>query len=75
MSKRKTFGAHDYSLDTVESRRDRVVVAFSWADNDGQRHGWAQALRLKDDGKIVDIQDYGNRRSAVASIRLRTAFG
>jgi hypothetical protein len=74
LSHRKAFGAHDYSLDSVESRRDRVVVAFSWADGEGQRHRWAQGLRLKD-GKIVEMQDYVNRRRAVASMRLGAAFG
>ena len=74
MSKRKSVGAHDYSLDAVESRRDRVVVAFSWADKAGKRHGLAQALRLKDD-KIVDMQDFANPRRAVTLTQLRTAFG
>jgi len=67
-------GARDYNLDSVESRRDRVVVAFSWADQEGRRHGWAQALRLKN-GKIIDMQDHANRKSAFALMRLRTAFG
>jgi ketosteroid isomerase-like protein len=67
-------GARDYSLDSVQSRGDRLVVAFSWADKDGQRHNWAQALRLRD-GKIIDIQDYANPRSATGLMRPRTAFG
>jgi ketosteroid isomerase-like protein len=67
-------GDRDYRLDSVESRGDRAVAAFSWSSADGQRHRWAQALRLKD-GKIIDIQDYANPRSAAALMRLRTAFG
>jgi ketosteroid isomerase-like protein len=67
-------GDRDYRLDSVESRGDRAVAAFSWSSTDGQRHRWAQALRLKD-GKIIDIQDYANPRSAAALMRLRTAFG
>jgi hypothetical protein len=51
-----------------------VVVAFSWSDKDGQRHQWAQALRLKD-GKIIDMQDYASPKSAFALMRLRTVFG
>lgn len=74
ISKRRKLGDRDFSLDAVQSRRDRVVVAFSWSDKDGQRHRWAQALRLKD-GKIVDMQDYASPRSAFALTRLRTAFG
>ena len=61
-----------YSLDSVQSRGDRVVVTFSWSSGDGQRHTWAQALRLRD-GKIIDMQDYANPRSATAVMRLRTA--
>lgn len=47
---------------------------FSWSDSDGQRHQWAQVLRLKD-GKIIDMQDYSSPKSALALTRLRTAFG
>jgi len=50
------------------------VVAFSWADEEGRRHRWAQALRLKH-GKIIEMQDFANPRSAVALMRLRTALG
>jgi hypothetical protein len=57
----------------VESRGDRVVVAFSWSDKEGHRHHWAQALRLKD-GKIIDMQDFASARPAVALMRLRTAL-
>jgi hypothetical protein len=74
MAKRRSLGARDYSLDSVESRRDRVVVAFSWLGEDAQRHSWAQALRLKD-GKIIEMQDFSNPRRAVALMRLRTALG
>jgi len=74
MAMRTMLGAHDYSLDAVESGRDHVVVAFSWADKEGRRHGLTQALRLKD-GKVVDIQDFASSRRAVALMRLRTAFG
>jgi len=66
-------GAQGYSLDSLQSRRDRVVVTFSWADAEGRRHRWAQALQLKH-GKITDIQDYANPRSALTLMRLRTAF-
>jgi hypothetical protein len=34
----------------------------------------AQALRLKH-GKIVDIQDWANPKSALAYVRLRTVLG
>jgi len=71
---RRKLGDRDYSLDSVRSRGDRVVVAFSWSDRDGQRHHWAQALRLKD-GKIFDMQDFASPKSAFALMRLRTAFG
>jgi hypothetical protein len=67
-------GAGDYRIDSVQSRGDRVVVAFSWSSKEGQRHEWAQALRFKH-GKIIDIQDFGNPTSAIALMRLRTAFG
>jgi len=50
------------------------VVAFSWSDKDGGRHQWAQALQLKN-GKIIDMQDFASPRSAIALMRLRTAFG
>jgi hypothetical protein len=50
------------------------VVAFSWSDKDGVRHQWAQALQLKN-GKIIDMQDFASPRSAIALMRLRTAFG
>jgi hypothetical protein len=73
MSTQQLFGARDYRLDSLESRRDRVVVAYSWADGDGRRHRWAQALQLKH-GKIIDMQDYGHPRSALVVMRLRTAF-
>jgi hypothetical protein len=67
-------GDRDYTLDSVQSRGDRVVVAFSWSDKEGRRHNWAHALRLRH-GKIIDIQDFASPRSAAALIRLRTAFG
>jgi hypothetical protein len=50
------------------------VVAFSWSDKDGGRHHWAQALQLKN-GKIIDMQDFANPRSAIALMRFRAAFG
>jgi hypothetical protein len=58
----------------VQSHGDRVAVAFSWSDKDGGRHHWAQALQLKN-GKIIDMQDFANPRSAIASVRFRAAFG
>ena len=67
-------GGRDYSLDSVQPRGDRVVVAFSWSDKEGKRHNWAQALRLRD-GKIIDMQDFARPRSAVVLMRLRTSFG
>jgi hypothetical protein len=73
-SKQELFGVRDYSLDSVESRCDRVVVAFSWADSEGRYHTLVQALRLKH-GKIIDIQDWANLTSALAYMRLRTALG
>ncbi len=66
-------GDREYSLDAIRSRGDRVVVAFSWSDKDGQRHAWAHALRLRD-GKIVDMQDFANPKSALALMRVRTVF-
>jgi hypothetical protein len=66
-------GAQEFALESVESRGDRVVVAFSWANSEGQRHGWAQALRLKN-GKIIDMQDFANPAQAVAWVRIRTVF-
>jgi len=74
MAARRRLGDRDYSLDSVRSHGDRVVVAFSWSDKDGRRHHWAQALRLRD-GKIIDMQDFGSPKSAFALMRLRTAFG
>jgi hypothetical protein len=67
-------GDRDYAVDSVQSRGDRVVVAFSWSDKEGRRHNWAQALRLSH-GKIVDMQDFANPTSAAALMRIRTAFG
>jgi hypothetical protein len=66
-------GAQEFALESVESRGHRVVVAFSWANNEGQRHNWAQALRLKD-GKIIDMQDFASPARAVTLMRLRTTF-
>ena len=73
MSARRKLGDRDYSLDSVQSHGDRVVVTFSWSDKDGGLHHWAQALRMKD-GKIIDMQDHANPRSAAALTRLRAAF-
>ena len=64
-------GSRDFSLDSVRSHGDRVVVAFSWADAEGRRHPWAQALRLKDD-KIIEMQDFKSAKPAVVLMRLRT---
>ena len=64
-------GDRDYSLDSVQSRGDRVVVTVSWSDKDGERHNWAQALRLKD-GKIIDMEDFAHPRSALTLMRFRT---
>lgn len=74
MTARRKLGDRDYTVDSVHSHRDRVVVAFSWSDKGGRRHHWAQALRLRD-GKVVDMQDFASPRPAVALMRLRTAFG
>jgi hypothetical protein len=49
-------------------------VAVSWADREGERHGWAHALELEN-GKIVDMQDYASPKHAVAAARLRAVFG
>jgi NADPH-dependent ferric siderophore reductase len=70
---RRDVGDRGYTLDRVEARRDRVVVAFSWFDKEGQRHTWAQALRLKDE-KIVEMQDYASPARAIAVLRLRTVL-
>jgi TolB-like protein len=67
-------GSRDFSLDSVRSRGDRVVVAFSWADPEGRRHPWAQSLRLKGD-KIIEMQDFKSAKPAIALMRLRTVFG
>jgi hypothetical protein len=67
-------GARDYSLDVLQSRRNRVVVAFSWVDRNGRRRELAQGLRLAH-GKIIGMQDFGRPRSAVTLMRLRTTFG
>ena len=67
-------GARDYSLDSVRSRRNRVVVAFSWADKQGRRYGLAQVLRLRH-GKIIDMQDFAHPNSAVTSMRFCAAPG
>jgi hypothetical protein len=53
---------------------DRIVVVFSWSDKAGGRHGWAQALRLKD-GRIVDVRDYRSPTKAVAATRVRAVVG
>lgn len=66
-------GDREYRLDAIRSRGNRVVVAFSWSDKDGHRHAWAHALRLRD-GKIVDMQDFANPKSAFALMRVRTVF-
>jgi len=67
-------GDRDYRVDSFESRHNQVVVAFSWVDEEGRRHEWAQALRLKD-GKIVDMRDFAKPRSALTLMRLRSTFG
>ena len=74
LTDRWILGASDYSLDLVQSRRNRVVVSFSWADKDGQRRGLVQGLRLKH-GKIIDIRDFASPKSAAARMRVRTALG
>jgi hypothetical protein len=73
MRKRTLLGARDFALDSVQSRADRVVVAFSWADKRGRRHKWAQAVRLRS-GMIVDMQDFASPARAVAWVRIRTVF-
>jgi len=67
-------GARDYHLDSVQSRRSRVVVAFSWADKEGRRYGLAQVLRLRH-GKIIDMQDFAHPNTAITSMRFCTSFG
>jgi hypothetical protein len=67
-------GARDYSVDSVQSRRNRVVVAFSWADKEGRRYGLVQVLRLRH-GKIIDMQDFAHPSSAVTSMRFCTPVG
>jgi hypothetical protein len=57
----------------IEQHGDRVVVSFSWADRTGQRHTWAQALRIRD-GRIIDMQDYRTVKHAEVSARIRAAF-
>jgi hypothetical protein len=73
VAQRLRAGDRAYSVDAIRSRGDRVVVAFSWSDREGHRHAWAHALRLRD-GKIVDMQDFANPKSALALMRLRTAL-
>ena len=63
----------DYRLDDVEQHGDRIVAAFSWSDETGRRHAWAQALRIRD-GRIVDMQDYRSPRQAAVTARLRAAL-
>jgi ketosteroid isomerase-like protein len=74
VEQREKLGDHDRRLDSVEQRGDRIVVAVSWADKQGDRHRWAHVLKLKN-GKIVDIQDYASPTRAVAVTRLRAVFG
>jgi len=49
-------------------------VAVSWADREGERHGWAHALKLES-GLIVDMQDYASAKRAAAAVELRAVFG
>ena len=67
MGWRESAGDSDFRLDEVVSRGDSVKVLFSWADANGKRYRWGQALRVSD-GRIVDMQDYapgpGGKRTA-----------
>jgi hypothetical protein len=67
-------GSHDPHIDWVEQRGDRIVVAISWADRQGEGHRWAHVLKLEN-GKIVDMQDYASATRATAVVRLRALFG
>jgi hypothetical protein len=73
MEWRRKAGDRDARLDSVEHRGSRVVVAFSWSEQSGRRHDWAQVLDLKD-GKIIDIQDYAKPSRAALATRLRAAM-
>jgi hypothetical protein len=73
MRKWRLLGARDYALESVESQGDRVIAAFSWAGEDGRRHKWAQALRLKD-GRIIDMQDFASPKRAAALMRFDGAL-
>jgi ketosteroid isomerase-like protein len=70
---RRKAGDRDGRVDSVEQRGDRVIVAFSWADHEDNRHDWAQVLELRD-GKIISMQDYAKPSRAALATRLRTAF-
>jgi hypothetical protein len=58
----------------VQQHGDRIVVSFSWADESGRRHRWAQTLQIRN-GLIVDMQDYRSPQHAAVAARLRAAFG
>jgi hypothetical protein len=73
MEWRRKAGDHDGTVDSVEHRDNRVVVAFSWSDCSHTRHEWAQVLELTD-GKIIAIQDFAKPSSAVLATRLRAAL-
>lgn len=74
MEWRRRHADHDARIDSVEQRGGRIVVVFSWADKDSERHQWAHVLKLED-GKIIDMQDYAKPARAAVATRLRALFG
>lgn len=57
-------------IDSIEQVDDRVAVALSWSDRDGNSHQWAQVLTIKDGG-IADMQDHPDAASARKTLRRR----
>ena len=58
------------TINSIEQAGNRVAVAFSWFDRDGNPQEWAQVLTMKDGG-IADMQDHPDAASARKSLRRR----
>lgn len=61
-------GHNGYEIDSIEKVDNRVAVALSWADRDGNPHQWAQVLTIENGG-ITDMQDHPDGASARKSLR------
>lgn len=56
-----------FRVDAIDQTGERIAVAFSWSEHDGERRDFGQLLTL-DQGRIRTMRDYRSGAEARAAL-------